>query len=78
MPIYEYQCRDCKKVSEFLVGVNQNKSEIICGYCGSKKLEKMMSAGFVGKAKKENMMPCAASGMCPGAGGCSGHGGCAL
>jgi len=28
MPIYEYKCRDCGKISEFLVGVGQLDEEI--------------------------------------------------
>ena len=28
MPIYEYKCKDCGKVSEFLVGVGQQDEEI--------------------------------------------------
>lgn len=43
MPIYEYRCKDCQKKSDFLVGINQNKTEIKCNHCGSKNLEKLLS-----------------------------------
>ncbi len=47
MPIYEYKCKDCDKISEFLIGVGQEKVEIKCGSCGSKKLEKIFSQSFI-------------------------------
>ena len=47
MPIYEYQCKDCGEVSEFLVGVTQGKVEITCKHCGSKKLNKIFSKSNV-------------------------------
>jgi putative FmdB family regulatory protein len=30
MPIYEYRCKDCRELNEFLVGVVQDKIEIKC------------------------------------------------
>ena len=47
MPIYEYKCKDCGRISEFLVGVVQDKVEIKCSHCGSKKLEKIFSKSFI-------------------------------
>ena len=46
MPIYEYQCRDSRKIKEFLVGVGKEKPELKCGSCGSYHLDKIISAGF--------------------------------
>jgi putative FmdB family regulatory protein len=51
MPIYEYRCTKCRRVSEFLVGVGQEENEIKCKYCGSKELNKMISATFVSSGK---------------------------
>jgi len=51
MPIYEYQCKNCDKISEFLVGVTQGKIEIECKYCGSKKLNKIFSKSFISTGK---------------------------
>lgn len=57
MPIYEYKCRDCGKISQFLVGVNQQDGEISaeggsasgrkCSFCQSKKLDKIFSKSFI-------------------------------
>lgn len=47
MPIYEYKCGKCGKISEFLVGVIQEKIDLQCKSCGSKELQKILSAGVV-------------------------------
>jgi putative FmdB family regulatory protein len=80
MPIYEYECRDCGKVSEFLVGVTKDKAEIKCGSCGSRKLDKLFSQSFVstgnriigsqegktccGRAERCDTPPCSGDGIC--------------
>jgi putative FmdB family regulatory protein len=53
MPIFEYKCNDCGKVSEFLEkskGPQQHK----CGKCGSSNMVKMLSGFAVGQGKSEN------------------------
>ena len=51
MPIYEYRCEDCKKISEVLVSASQGNS-LKCCYCGSSRLEKIISSNFaVSKGK---------------------------
>ena len=35
MPVYEYQCKKCKKVIEVVHKVN-DKPEVLCPKCGSK------------------------------------------
>lgn len=47
MPIYEYRCNACGKVSEFLEGVGQDKAEIKCRFCGNKDLARIFSASYV-------------------------------
>ncbi|HPZ07083.1 MAG TPA: zinc ribbon domain-containing protein [Candidatus Eremiobacteraeota bacterium] len=39
MPIYEYKCEDCGKISEFL----DNKNKLKCSSCGSLYLKKQFS-----------------------------------
>lgn len=41
MPIFEYQCEACSCNSELLVGRSETPA---CPKCGSKKMEKLMSA----------------------------------
>jgi len=42
MPIYEYQCSECGNRFERLV--RSPDDEIACAECGSKRLEKLVSA----------------------------------
>ena len=39
MPIYEYKCDDCGKITELLENAG-NKGERKCAHCGSTKLAK--------------------------------------
>jgi putative FmdB family regulatory protein len=80
MPIYEYKCRDCGKVSEFLIGVGQEKAKLKCSSCGSKKLEKIFSQSFIstsghiigsqggktccGRTERCDTPPCSSDGIC--------------
>jgi len=43
MPIYEYRCEDCGKVSEFLLIRTDEASRIQCKRCKSKKLSRVLS-----------------------------------
>lgn len=43
MPIYEYKCARCGKVSEILVGVGAESASLKCEHCGGSRLEKLMS-----------------------------------
>ena len=51
MPIYEYRCDNCSKVSQFLEGVGRGKIEKFCKHCGSDKLSKIFSKSFVSAGK---------------------------
>jgi putative FmdB family regulatory protein len=43
MPIYEYRCQECGRVSSFLL-LNLNEPFTpICGKCGSQSLERLLS-----------------------------------
>lgn len=43
MPIYEYQCRDCKAVSGFLI-LNRGESFTpVCKRCGGRELSRVIS-----------------------------------
>jgi putative FmdB family regulatory protein len=41
MPLYEYRCQDCRQLSELLV---RNGERPRCPGCGSKQLDKLLSA----------------------------------
>ena len=51
MPIFEYRCEGCGKISEFLVGVSQENPKIECSHCGGSNLKKVLSKlNFVAKS----------------------------
>ena len=80
MPIYEYRCKDCGKVSEFLVGVSEDAPQIKCKFCNSEKLEKIFSKSHVfrgsgiigsqggqtccGETERCETPPCSDDGIC--------------
>ncbi len=44
MPIYEFQCRDCKAAFEKLVGSAAAAEHVTCAQCGSHNVHKILSA----------------------------------
>ncbi len=72
MPIYEYQCRDCRHPFETLVtGARQPA----CPTCGSANLDKQLSV-FAVSAKSAAAVPVA--GACGSCGDPRGPGACSL
>ncbi|RJR38738.1 MAG: zinc ribbon domain-containing protein [Deltaproteobacteria bacterium] len=43
MPIYEYRCRDCRRVSSFLILNLQEPFAPVCGKCGGGSLVRILS-----------------------------------
>lgn len=41
MPIYDYRCSDCGKISEIMVGVSGHSETIQCKHCSSTSVSKM-------------------------------------
>lgn len=66
MPIYNYNCDDCKK--EFEVFVKNSDSKTECTECGSKNVKRVYSS-FDFNLKSSSPASCGTGG-CPG-GGCS-------
>ncbi|HEX75706.1 MAG TPA: zinc ribbon domain-containing protein [Dehalococcoidia bacterium] len=46
MPVYDYKCQQCEKVSEILVRSSDSKA-IRCPSCGSGQLERLVSASYL-------------------------------
>jgi putative FmdB family regulatory protein len=44
MPIYEYRCKACGAVSEYLVGLGGNNERIQCRSCGGSEMNRILSA----------------------------------
>jgi putative FmdB family regulatory protein len=44
MPIYDFRCQECGKVSEFLLSSSSDSRTLDCPGCGSQHLERLISA----------------------------------
>jgi len=78
MPIYEYRCNQCGKVSEILVGVGSDGKILTCKHCGSGDLEKILSVSSFtvtdgsrapgttccGREERCDTPPCSTGGTC--------------
>ena len=42
MPLYDFRCKECGKVSEFLVA-NSDRRKLACPDCGSLNMERLIS-----------------------------------
>ncbi len=47
MPIYEYECQECKEVFETLITSSSSVEEISCKKCGNTNTKKIMSGGNI-------------------------------
>jgi putative FmdB family regulatory protein len=77
MPIYEYRCKKCGAVFEFLTGIGKDRS-MSCKTCGSSEVEKLISASSFmsakvkqdpgrtccGRAERCETPPCTTEGVC--------------
>jgi putative FmdB family regulatory protein len=76
MPIYDYKCQECGKVSEIFQHGLSNKV-IKCPSCGSEKLERLFSASYMirmdastpgttccGRTERCDTPPCSTGGVC--------------
>ena len=67
MPIYEYSCQQCGNLTEFLTGLGGKDPDILCGKCGSKDMEKVLSAANVvtsGSPHPQDMTCCGREERC--------------
>lgn len=55
MPIYEYLCRDCRKRSSTLVLNLRNPAPASCRYCGSPKVDRLMSQFAAPKSEEARL-----------------------
>ena len=48
MPLYEYECNECKKAFDKIMRISEmEKARITCPECGSKDVKKLMSSGRI-------------------------------
>ena len=78
MPIFDFLCLDCGKVSEILVASSGDESR--CRSCGSANMKKMLSPISSLSGVKKSSLPGAGDTACcgssPGHAGCAGPGSC--
>jgi putative FmdB family regulatory protein len=78
MPIYEYQCSECGRVSEVLVFGKEDGAA--CRHCGSTALTKLMSAHNTMSSAPSAAAPdcscCGSQNMCGAPGSCGAPGTC--
>jgi putative FmdB family regulatory protein len=55
MPIYEYRCRSCKKVSSFLLLRTTEEVEPYCKACGSREVDRKVSRVAILKGEEKMM-----------------------
>jgi putative FmdB family regulatory protein len=65
MPIYEYACEDCGRVSEVLRQMSEADKPQVCESCGSKRTHRQQSE-FAAGASKSSGCPMPPMGGCGG------------
>ncbi|MCX7974777.1 MAG: zinc ribbon domain-containing protein [Candidatus Aminicenantes bacterium] len=55
MPIYEYRCQDCGKISSFLTLSVSQTIEPICARCGSSRMKKLVSRVAVFRSEESRL-----------------------
>jgi putative FmdB family regulatory protein len=76
MPIYEYKCKNCGEISEFLIHGHEGEQKLTCSSCGSVDLEKKLSVPAMvrtehssggtccGRENRCDTPPCSSGGRC--------------
>jgi len=55
MPIYEYQCRACRKKMSALVLIRAREVDVRCSHCGSAEIERLWSRFSSPKSEEARM-----------------------
>ncbi|WP_080802562.1 zinc ribbon domain-containing protein [Desulfamplus magnetovallimortis] len=79
MPIFDFHCNDCGRVSEILMVGNSEKAE--CSFCGSSSMTQKLSAHSSLSGPAKHRLPGSGDRACCGSApgeksGCAGPGSC--
>ena len=78
MPLYDYRCEKCGRVSELLMNFSSDQPK--CSFCGSPKLKKLVSAHSSISGAPQTRLPGAGDTGCCGSqphqADCQGPGSC--
>jgi putative FmdB family regulatory protein len=55
MPIYEYQCKKCRKLTSVLTTRVSEKVGAVCAHCGGKKMRRLMSRFAMLRSEESRM-----------------------
>ena len=55
MPIYEYRCEKCRRISSVLTTRVSEKVEVVCAHCGGKKMSRLMSRFAMPRSEESRM-----------------------
>ena len=55
MPIYEYQCEKCRKLTSVLTTRISEKIDAVCAHCGNKKMRRLMSRFAMPRSEESRM-----------------------
>lgn len=55
MPIYEYQCEKCRKLTSVLTTRVSEKVDAVCAHCGGKKMRRLMSRFAMPRSDESRM-----------------------
>jgi len=76
MPVYEYECQECGKVSEFKMSVRREGPTRVCVHCGSASLRPLISVPSIstGRSEPPQARCCGQNEACGEQKHCCGHG----
>jgi putative FmdB family regulatory protein len=55
MPIYEYRCDKCRKITSVLTTRVSEKVEAVCAHCGGAKMSRLMSRFAMPRSEESRM-----------------------
>lgn len=81
MPLFEYLCKKCSKITEVLFHPGDTREDITCEHCGHTQLDRQLSTVNVASGRSRSLPSCDS---CPGSSGsgqpppCAGSDSCSL
>jgi len=79
MPIYEYKCNQCGRISEFRITSQYQVNSLRCRDCGSPQLDRIISAPAISTSRStegnysSGQTCCGRDHGCSSPGSCCGH-----
>lgn len=55
MPIYEYECRSCQRITSTLILKKEEEQEVHCAFCGGNRLTRVLSSFTLHKTEGQRL-----------------------